>query len=88
MYIIHIPYVCMIMCIAMTAILSALNFAGCVVVLCVGDGFNTTCNDTIALLTPNGVLFTFFFSFLLDTQSVASVGLMCGLDECCWCLPG
>ena len=55
----------MIICIAFNAILSASSIAGGVVVDGVGDEANTTCNNTISLLTPNGVSSIFFFSFLI-----------------------
>ena len=49
----------MIICIAFNAILSASNIAGCVGVDCIGEETNTTYNNTISLLTPNGVSFLF-----------------------------
>ena len=55
----------MIVCIVNNGILSASNIAGGVVLDGVGDEANTTCNNTISLLTPNGVSFIFFFSFLI-----------------------
>ena len=59
------------------AISPASNIAGCVVVDCVVDTTNTTCDNTISLFTPIGVPFIFFlFVFVLITQSGASVGLM------------
>ena len=79
MYIIHMPYVCMIVCIAINAILSVLNIAGCFVVDCVEDGSNTTCNNTISLMTPNGASLTFFL-FVFVGYSEWSV---CWSD---WCM--
>ena len=69
--------VCLEICIASSTILPASNIAGCVVVDCVVDTTNTTCDNTISLFTPIGVPFIFFlFVFVLITQSGASVGLM------------
>ena len=49
-----------IICIAINDILSASNIAGCVVVDSVGDKTNTTYNNIIFSLSPNGVSFIFF----------------------------